>query len=97
MVHRDGANPGLLGRKSTEEINLMKESNKTPLIIAFAVVVLFLIFGGGAMAGSMMSSGMMGNGWMHGFSWMWLPTLLTLSVGVLLGWVIFVKKSPRRW
>jgi hypothetical protein len=32
----------------TEEINLMNESSKTPLVIAFVVVVvLFLIFSGG--------------------------------------------------
>jgi hypothetical protein len=82
----------------------MNESSKTPLIIAFVVViVLFLIFGGGAMTGSMMGGGMMGqggiggyrmgHGWINGgFSWMWIPTLLTLGLGVLLGWVIFGKK-----
>jgi hypothetical protein len=71
----------------------MKELSKTPLVIAFVfVVVLFLIFGGGAMTGSMMSGGMMGQGWIGGFSWMWIPTLLTLGLGVLLGWVIFGKK-----
>jgi hypothetical protein len=26
-------------------------------------------------------------------SWMWIPTLLTLGLGVLLGWVIFGKKA----
>ena len=76
----------------TEEINVMNESSKTPLVIAFVVVVvLFLIFGGGAMTGSMMSGGMMGHGW-GGFSWMWIPTLLTLALGVVLGWAIFAKK-----
>ncbi len=72
----------------------MNESSKTPLVIAFVVVVvLFLIFGGGAMTGSMMGGGMMGQGWINGgFSWMWIPTLLTLGLGVLLGWVIFGKK-----
>jgi hypothetical protein len=80
-----------------------ESSRKTPLIIALvAVVVLFLIFGGGAMTGSMMGGGMMGHGWggyrmgqgwiAGGFSWMWIPTLLTLALGVLLGWLIFGKK-----
>ena len=78
---------------NTQEINVMKELSKTPLVIAFVVVVvLFLIFGGGAMTGSMMRGGMMGHGWIGGFSWMWIPTLLTLGLGVLLGWVIFGKK-----
>ena len=71
----------------------MNESSKTPLVIAFVVVVvLFLIFGGGAMTGSMRCGGMMGQGWIGGYSWMWIPTFLTLGLGVLLGWVIFGKK-----
>ena len=71
----------------------MNESSKTPLVIAFVVViVLLLIFGGGAMTGSMMSGGMMGQGSIAGFSWMWIPALLTLGLGVLLGWVILGKK-----
>jgi hypothetical protein len=90
----------------TQEIKVMSESNKTTLVIALVVVVvLFLIFGGGAMTGSMIGSGMMGQGqggiggyrmgqgWIDGgFSWMWIPTLLTLALGVLLGWAIFAKK-----
>ncbi len=77
----------------------MNESNKTPLIIAFIVVVLlFLVFGGGAMSGSFMGGGMMGGGpigdhRVGGFGWMWIPTLVTLGVGVLLGWMIFGKKN----
>jgi hypothetical protein len=82
----------------------MNESNKTPMVIAFVVVVLlFLFFGGGAMTGSMLGGGMMGQagsggyrmgqGWINGgFSWMWIPTLLTLGIGLLLGWMIFAKK-----
>ena len=71
----------------------MNESNRTPLVLAFVVViVLFLIFGGGAMTGSM-GGGMMGGGWMGGYSWMWIPTVLTLGLGVLLGWAIFGKKK----
>jgi hypothetical protein len=82
----------------------MSESSRTPLVIAFVVVVvLFLIFGGGAMTGSMIGGGMMGQagtggyrmgqGWVNGgFSWMWLPTIATLVLGVALGWAIFAKK-----
>lgn len=73
----------------------MNESNKALLVIAFVVVmVLFLIFGGGAMTGgSMMGGGRMGQGWMGGFSWMWIPAFLTLGLGILLGWLIFGKKK----
>lgn len=82
----------------------MSESHKTPLIIGLVVVVvLFLFFGGGAMTGSMIGGGMMGqggiggyqmgHGWISGgFSWMWIPTLLTLGDGILLGWMIVAKR-----
>lgn len=80
----------------------MNEISKTPIVVVFVVVVvLFLIFGGWAMTG--IGGGMMGQGgiggfrmghrWIEGgFSWMWIPTLLTLGVGVLLAWVIFRRK-----
>jgi hypothetical protein len=72
----------------------MNTKTNTPLVIAFAVVVvLFLLFGGGAMTGGMMNSGMHGSGWMGERSWMWIPALLTLSLGVVLGWIIFKKKE----
>lgn len=72
----------------------MNESNKTPLVIAFVVVVvLFLVFGYGSMGGSMMNGGLMGQGWNGGFGWMWIPTLLTLGLGIVLGWIIFAKKK----
>lgn len=82
----------------------MNESNRTGLIIALVVVVvLFLIFGFGTMSGSfmgnghtgdgMMGGGTIGQGRMGGYSWMWIPTLITLGVGVLLGWLIFRNKK----
>lgn len=82
----------------------MNGSNRTGLVIAFVVVVvLFLIFGYGTMSGSFMGSGNMGGGMMAGgttgqggmggYGWMWIPTLITLGVGVLLGWLIFGNKK----
>jgi hypothetical protein len=71
----------------------MNQTNNTALILAFVVVVLlFLFLGGGMATGTMMSGGMMDRGMMGGLSWMWFPTLLTLGLGLLLGWVIFGKK-----
>ncbi len=71
----------------------MNETNKTGLVIAFViVVVLFLLFGGGAMTGATMSGGMMGSGSMGGISWMWLPTLLVVVLGVALFSAISGKK-----
>ena len=81
----------------------MNASNKTPLVIAFIIVILLFLIFGGTVAGSMMGGGMMGpggiagyrmgHGWINGgFSWMWIPTLLTLALGILLGWAIFARK-----
>jgi hypothetical protein len=72
----------------------MNKTTNTPLVIAFVVVVvLFLLFGGGAMTGGMMNGGMNGSGWMSERSWMWTPTLLALGLGLVLGWAIFKKKE----
>jgi len=66
----------------------MKTTNKTYQIIAFVIViVLFLLLGGGAMTGARLSGGMMG-----GISWMWIPTVIVLGLGIFLGWAIFGKK-----
>jgi hypothetical protein len=77
-----------------QENALMKAANRTALVSAFVVViVLFLLFSGGTMTGATMGGGMMGSGMMGGVSWMWIPTVLTLGLGILLGWVIFGKKE----
>jgi hypothetical protein len=68
-------------------------SNKRLVAAFFAVVVLFLLFGGGAMTGGVMNGGMNGSGWMGERSWMWTPALLALGLGVVLGWAIFKKKG----
>ena len=72
----------------------MNATNKTALVIAFAVVViLLLLFGGGAMTGATLSGGMMGSGAMGGVSWIWIPTVLMLGLGVLLVWAIVAQKK----
>ena len=72
----------------------MNATTKTALIIAFAIVVVLLVlFGGGTMTGATLSGGMMGNGAIGGMSWMWIPGLLMLSLGVLLAWAIFSQKK----
>jgi hypothetical protein len=77
----------------------MNATNKTVLLVAFIVViVLFLFFGSGAMTGATWGGGMMGNGMMGGISWMWIPTVIILGIGILLGWAIFGKnKLPDEW
>ena len=74
----------------------MSRSYNTGLLIAFvAVVVLFLFFCGGAMSGPFMGGWTKGGGGMMGvggYGWMWIPTLITLAAGVLLGWMLFARK-----
>jgi hypothetical protein len=68
-------------------------TTKTALDIAFVVVaLLLLLFGGGMATGTLMSGGMMGSGSMGGISWMWLPTLLVVALGVVLFSVLSGKK-----
>ena len=77
----------------SKETHTMDAAIKTALVIAFAIVALLLLFfGGGMMTGTTMSGGMMGSGSMSGISWMWLPTLLVVVLGVVLFSVIFGKK-----
>ena len=84
----------------------METKKNKPIIIVFiSMVVLFLLFCGGALSvtisdggmmrnASMMRNGqIMGNGWTSGISWMWVPALLFLALSILLGWVIYGKKQ----
>ena len=71
----------------------MNTTNITFLVIAFVIiVVLFLLFGGGAMTGARLTGGMMGGGMMGGVSWMWIPAVIFLGLGFFFGWAIFGKK-----
>ena len=71
----------------------MDITSKTALFIALAAVaLLLLLFGGGMATGTMMSGGMIGSGSMGGISWMWLPTLLVVVLGVALFSAISGKK-----
>ncbi|MCJ7432852.1 MAG: hypothetical protein MUO77_05125 [Anaerolineales bacterium] len=76
------------------ETNKITKTNKTGLIITLiAVVAVSLFFTGWAMIGTTMSIGMMGSTSRAGTSWMWIPALFTLGVGILFGWAIFRKKT----
>ena len=76
----------------------MKRKANRSLVVAFVVVVvLFLFFGvlgmtGGIMNGGM-HSGMNENGFMGERSWVWFPTIITLVLGVVLGWMLYKKKN----
>ena len=77
----------------SKETHITDTTTKTALVIAFVVVaLLLLLFGDGMVTGTMMTGGMMGSGRMGGISWMWLPTLLVVVLGIVLFSVIFGKK-----
>lgn len=76
----------------------MKSITNTPLVLAFIIVVIiFLLFCGGAITLTLlnggMNHGMYEEGWRGNISWMWVPTAITFLLSVLLGWVIFKKKD----
>ena len=72
---------------------MMNLTYRKPLIALFAVaLVLILIVGGGSMSGSMGSAWMMSHGEIGGYTLMWVPTLLAVGVGILLGWFLFGKR-----
>lgn len=72
----------------------MNKINNRSLVIAFLVmVVFFLYFGSGAMMDGGMHGWMNENRWMGGNSWRWFPTIVTLVLGVLIGWLLFKKKN----
>ncbi len=65
-----------------------------PLILAFIIVVIvFLLFLGGAITATLNDAGINGNGMMNNISWMLVPAMLAMLLSVLLGWTIFWKKS----
>jgi hypothetical protein len=76
-----------------KEIELKAKKSKPLIIVFIAIIVLFLLFCGGALSVTLSDGGMMGYGWTSGISWMWIPALLFLTLSILLGWAIFGKKK----
>lgn len=75
------------------KFNLLNRSQSAPLNAALvAVAALAVILGVGAWTGTRMSGGMMGNGMVGGFSWMWVSALLALGASVILAWMIFGRR-----
>ncbi len=72
----------------------MNTKTNKPLILAFIIVVIvFLLFCGGALTMTINNTGMNKNGMMSNINWMWIPAILALLLSVLLGWAIFWKKE----
>lgn len=71
----------------------MNNQNKRYLVVALVVmVVLFLYFGIGILMEGGMNRGMHENILMSNSNWRLFPTLVTLMIGVLIGWLLFKKK-----
>jgi LPXTG-motif cell wall-anchored protein len=78
----------------------MKAKANKSIVVAFViVVVLFLFFGGLGMTGGIMNGGMHGRvneiGWTGERDWVWFPTLITLVLSVVLGWMLIKKKNKK--
>ncbi|MCX6168400.1 MAG: hypothetical protein NTX65_03605 [Ignavibacteriales bacterium] len=76
----------------------MKSITNTPLVLAFIIVVIiFLLFCGGAITLTLLNGGMNHSmneeGWRGNITWLWVPTAITFILSVLLGIVIFRKKE----
>lgn len=85
------ANPKQFTAKTDQAPGKLSKTQSFPALAA--VGVLFLLFGGWSMNNSMINGGMIEQGWNHGFSWMWIPTLITLGLAMLLGWMIVGQKK----
>ena len=72
---------------------MINETYRRPLIAILAIaLVLILIFGSGTISGSMMSGWMTGQERIGGYTFTWVPTLVAVGVGLLLGWLFFGRK-----
>jgi hypothetical protein len=74
------------------------ETKSKPLNIVFiALVVLFLLFCGGAVWVTLADGGVMGSGWRSGISWMWVPAVLFLTLGILIARVLYVNRKAMKY
>lgn len=70
-------------------LSLRRGSNRTLLLVAIlAIVGLFLYFGGAAQLGLTHGSRGLDFGGSTPFGGGWLPLLVALGIGVVLGWTI---------
>ena len=70
---------------------------KVSMVVSFVVVILlFLLFSSMVITGALANGGMMGSErMMSGISWMWIPTLLSLGLALLIGWAIFSRNVEK--
>lgn len=73
--------------------NFQNKSTRPLTFVIIVMIILFILFSGGALLVTLENDGMMGRGWGSGISWMWIPALLFLTLGLILSWV---KKSMKK-
>ena len=71
----------------------MNKTTYASLVVALIIVfVIFILFSTRAMSGGMMNDGMNGIGW-GGHCWIWITSIISLFIGVGIGWILFKKKG----
>ena len=72
----------------------MNTKTSKPLVLEYInILIVFLLFSGGAIFSTMKYSRINGNGMMSNLSWLWTPAMLALFLSALLGWAIYWKKK----
>ena len=72
----------------------MNVTKNTLLIIVLAVVVMISLYcGSETIMDGGMNEGLHENSRISGNVWYWFPTIVTLAVGVLIGWLLFRMKK----
>ncbi len=71
----------------------MNTNTRAAVVIALGVVVLLVLFRGGAMSGGRTGGGMMGGALLGGFGWMGISAVLIVVLVALLVWGMVGKKK----
>ena len=75
------------------ENNVMNKTTYAALVVGLIIVfVIFILSSTRLMNGGMMNNGVNGIGW-GGHSGIWLPSIISLFIGVGIGWLLFKKKG----
>ena len=67
--------------------------NKALMIVFVVMILLCLLFTGGALSVTIQYAEFTQSGWESGISWMWMPALLFFALSALTGWTLYSKKG----
>ena len=75
------------------EKNVMNKTTYAALVVGLIIVfAIFILSSTRVMSGGMMNGGVNGIGW-GGHSGIWLTSIISLFIGVGIGWLLFKKKG----